>query len=180
MVERREETPSGPSAGESVETKLRRIASKARNEPNFQFTSLFHLMDMDLLRGCFVRLRGDAAAGIDRVTKRMYAENLEANLAKLVERLHLRFGFEETKPLGMAYIPQEVRRVYIAKPGSAKLRPLGIPCLEDKLVQSGLVPGRFRYLAADVIILTAFDHLALNICRFSGMYLCAKAAPFAL
>lgn len=128
MVERRENTPSGPSAGESVEMKLRRIASKARNEPNFQFTSLFHLMDMELLRGCFARLRGDAAAGIDRVTKRMYAENLEANLAKLVERLHR-----------MAYIPQDVRRVYIAKPGSAKLRPLGIPCLEDKLVQSGLV-----------------------------------------
>lgn len=128
MVERREDTPSGPSAGESVETKLRRIANKARSEPNFQFTSLFHLMDMELLRGCFERLRGDAAAGIDGVTKRMYGKDLEANLAKLVERLHR-----------MAYIPQDVRRVYIPKPGSAKRRPLGIPCLEDKLVQSGLV-----------------------------------------
>ena len=41
------------SNSESVETKLQRIAEKARKEPNCQFTSLFHLMDMELLRGCF-------------------------------------------------------------------------------------------------------------------------------
>ena len=70
MVERCEDTPSAPSREESVETKLRRIARKAQREPKFQFTSLFHLMDMELLRGCFERLRGDAAAGVDRVTKR--------------------------------------------------------------------------------------------------------------
>ncbi len=78
MVERREDTPTAaPSRGESVGTKLRRIAGKARREPAFQFTSLFHLMDMELLRGCFGRLRGDASAGIDRVAKREYAKNLE-------------------------------------------------------------------------------------------------------
>lgn len=66
--------------------------------------------------------------GIHEVTKEMYAENLEANLSKLTERLHR-----------MAYIPQPVRRKYIPKPGSAKPRPLGIPCFEDKLVQAGLV-----------------------------------------
>ena len=127
MVERCEDTPSAPSRGESVETKLRRIARKARREPEFQFTSLFHLMDMELLRGCFVRLRGDAAAGIDRVTKREYAKNLEENLRELIARLHR-----------MAYIPQDVRRVWIPKPGSAKGRPLGIPVLEDKLVGAAM------------------------------------------
>ena len=48
-----------PSNVESVETVLQRIAAKARSEPGFQFTSLFHLMDVDLLRGCFAGLRTD-------------------------------------------------------------------------------------------------------------------------
>ena len=69
---------------ESVETLLQRIAAKARSEPGFQFTSLFHLMDVDLLRGCFAGLRTDAAAGIDRVTKQAYGQNLEENLTALV------------------------------------------------------------------------------------------------
>jgi group II intron reverse transcriptase/maturase len=85
-------------------------------------------MNEELLRECFQRLREDAAAGIDNVTKEEYAENLDANLSNLIERLHR-----------MAYIPQPVRRKYIPKPGSAKQRPLGIPCFEDKLVQAGLV-----------------------------------------
>lgn len=113
---------------EDVETKLRRIAEKARKDPSCKFTSLFHLMNTELLRGCFEGLRKDAASGIDRVTKEEYGRELEANLTALVERLHR-----------MSYIPQPVRRVYIPKPGSTKQRPLGIPALEDKLVQAGLV-----------------------------------------
>jgi len=127
MVARCEETPAAPSRGEPVATKLHRIARKARNEPAFKFTSLFHLMNVELLRGCFERLRGEAAAGIDGKTKTDYGEHLEENLAKLVQRLHR-----------MAYIPQPVRRVYIPKPASDKQRPLGIPALEDKLVQAGM------------------------------------------
>jgi group II intron reverse transcriptase/maturase len=111
-----------------VETKLQRIAEKARKDPSCKFTSLFHLMNTELLRGCFEGLRKDAASGIDRVTKEGYGRDLEANLTALVERLHR-----------MSYIPQPVRRVYIPKPGSTKKRPLGIPALEDKLVQAGLV-----------------------------------------
>jgi len=128
MVARREETPTVPSGGESVATKLHRIAEKARKEPDFKFTSLYHLMDEELLRECFKRLRKDAVAGIDEMTKELYAANLDANLLNLIDRLHR-----------MAYIPQPVRRTYIPKPGSAKQRPLGIPCFEDKLVQAGLV-----------------------------------------
>ena len=128
MVALREETSAVHRSGEPVGTKLRRIAEKARKEPAFKFTSLYHLMNEELLRGCFQRLRNDAAAGVDKMTKEMYAENLEFNLSKLVGRLHQ-----------MAYIPQPVRRKYIPKPGSAKQRPLGIPCFEDKLVQAGLV-----------------------------------------
>ena len=128
MVARGEETSAVHRGGEPVATKLQRIAEKARQEPSLKFTNLFYLMNDELLRGCFQRLRKNAAAGIDDVTKEEYAENLDTNLANLLERLHR-----------MAYIPQPVRRVYIPKPGSDKLRPLGVTCLEDKLVQSGLV-----------------------------------------
>ena len=62
MVARSEETPAVLSSGESVATKLRRIAEKARKEPGFKFTSLYHLMNEELLRECFKRLRKDAAA----------------------------------------------------------------------------------------------------------------------
>lgn len=113
---------------EPVGTKLLRIAEKARQDPGCKFTSLFHLMNEDLLRECFEGLRKDAASGIDKVTKEEYGKELAANLTALVGRLHK-----------MSYIPQPVRRVYIPKAGSAKQRPLGIPSLEDKLVQAGLV-----------------------------------------
>ncbi|MBU4261591.1 MAG: hypothetical protein KKC76_06880 [Proteobacteria bacterium] len=85
-------------------------------------------VETELLRGCYERLRKDAASGIDGVTKEEYGRNLETNLAVLVERLHR-----------MSYIPQPVRRVYITKPGSTKQRPMGIQALEDKLVQAGTI-----------------------------------------
>jgi retron-type reverse transcriptase len=117
-----------PSNEESVATKLQRIAEKAGSTPDFQFTSLFHLMNEELLLGCFEQLRTKAASGIDGVTKDQYAEQLPENLRLLVDRLHR-----------MAYIPQPVMRAYIPKPGGDKMRPLGIPTLEDKLVQAGRV-----------------------------------------
>lgn len=85
-------------------------------------------MTEELLLGCFERLRNNAASGIDGVTKETYAINLEENLRDLVDRLHR-----------MAYIPQPAERIYIPKPGSVKKRPLGLPALEDKIVQAGLV-----------------------------------------
>jgi RNA-directed DNA polymerase len=127
MVERSGETPAEHGSGEPVETKLLRIAAKARKKPKLKFVNLYYLMKEELLLECFRRLRENKAAGIDEVTKNEYAENLEANLKELVGRLQR-----------MAYRPQPVRRVYIPKPGSGKLRPLGIPSLEDKLVGSAL------------------------------------------
>jgi len=112
---------------EPVETKLQRIAEKARRDPKAQFSSLFHLMNRELLWECFHALKENRASGIDRITKEQYAENLMENLDDLIGRLHR-----------MAYIPQPVLRVYIPKSGSNKMRPLGIPALEDKLVQAAL------------------------------------------
>ena len=113
---------------DSVQTKLQRIATKASNDKRFKFTSLFHLMNKELLLECFTQLNGNAASGIDNITKETYAIKLNANLEDLIKRLH-----------NMAYKPQPVLRVYIPKAGSKKQRPLGIPALEDKLVQAGLV-----------------------------------------
>ena len=127
MDERNRETPPAHRSGERVRTKLRRIAAKARSERQFQFTSLYHLMNEELLRESFSELKKERAAGVDKVTKEEYAKNLESNIKKLLEKLHQ-----------MAYRPQPVRRVYIPKPGRNKRRPLGIPSLEDKLVQKAL------------------------------------------
>jgi group II intron reverse transcriptase/maturase len=68
-------------------------------------------------------LRKDAAVGVDGVTYQEYAKNLEANLEDLERRLRHK-----------SYRARLVRRKYIPK-GQGKLRPLGIPALEDKLVQ---------------------------------------------
>ena len=94
-----------------------------------------------------MRLRTDAASGIDNITKQEYANNLHVNLDSLVERLHK-----------MAYQPQPVLRVYIPKAGSNKMRPLGIPVLEDKLVQPAWSRS-FRQSTnkTSLMILTAYD-----------------------
>jgi len=128
MNEQSGETPAAHRSGEPVAMKLLRITEKARQDRKVQFTSLYHLMNKELLRDCFKRLPGKRAAGIDGVTKEEYGKDLEANLEELVGRLQR-----------MGYRPQPVRRTYIPKGGTGKLRPLGIPALEDKLVQTGLV-----------------------------------------
>jgi group II intron reverse transcriptase/maturase len=88
--------------------------------------SLAHHLDVDALRRAYKRVRGNAAAGIDGVTKESYGENLEDNL----RGLHGRFK-------AMQYRHQPIRRVYIEKEGG-KRRPIGISCLEDKIVQDAL------------------------------------------
>jgi len=80
--------------------------------------------DLDNLRVCYETLDGDKAVGVDGVTKEQYGDNLEGRLQDLSERLKR-----------MGYRPQPRRRSYIPKPGSAKGRPLGISCFEDKIVE---------------------------------------------
>lgn len=68
----------------SVATKLQRIAEKAPSDPKCRFTSLFHLMNRDLLWECYWQLKDTRASGIDRITKAHYAENLMENLDALI------------------------------------------------------------------------------------------------
>ena len=71
--------------------------------------------------------KNHGAAGVDHVTVEMFAQRLDENLARL-ER-ELRDG---------SYRPEPVRRVWIDKPGSAEKRPLGIPSVRDRVVQTAL------------------------------------------
>lgn len=105
------------------QTFLRNIAEKARTKRHHRFGDLYRWLNQDVLRLCFYRLRKDAASGVDKVTFQEYEKNLEANLADLAGRLKRK-----------AYRARLVRRKYIPK-GQGKLRPLGIPVLEDKLLQ---------------------------------------------
>ena len=68
---------------QTISTKLQRIAEQAARYPERTFTSLAHLIDVDMLRAAFSRTRKDSAPGIDGVTAQEYAEHLEENLADL-------------------------------------------------------------------------------------------------
>ena len=70
-----------------METKLERIASKSANTKRPEFTSLYHLINKELLMQCHKEADGNKAVGIDEITKREYSENLEGNIENLVDRL---------------------------------------------------------------------------------------------
>ena len=70
-----------------METKLERIADKSRNEKRPIFTSLYHLINEELLKECHKELNGSKAVGIDNMSKKEYAENLDENIKDLVKRL---------------------------------------------------------------------------------------------
>jgi len=108
---------------------LEQIKRKAISEPKLRFTSLYHhVTNPGMLYLCFDYLiKPGASPGIDGVTKKEYEENLDGNIQDLAERLNR-----------MAYRPQPVRRVYIPKAGTTKKRPLGMPTVEDKIVQAAL------------------------------------------
>jgi RNA-directed DNA polymerase len=113
----------------SVLTKQQRIAELAKRSPQMGFTSLAYLMDVEWLRKAFHRTRKDGAPGVDGQTWIEYASNLEANLQSLLDRA--KSGTYRAPP---------VRRVYIPKAGSTtETRPIGIPTLEDKVLQRAVV-----------------------------------------
>ena len=107
-------------------TKSALLSERARQEPQLQFTSLAHLLDVDFLRGCYFELGRDRASGIDGVSWQDYGKQLDENLENLVERMKAK-----------RYKPQPAKRVYIPKNNDEK-RPLGLPALEDKIVQRGI------------------------------------------
>ncbi len=112
-----------------VSTKQERIAALAKQSPEMAFTSLAYLMDIDWLKEAYRRTRKNGAVGVDGVNAEEYEQDLEGNLQRLLDRA--KSGTYKAPP---------VRRVHIPKGGSStETRPLGIPTLEDKLLQRAVV-----------------------------------------
>ena len=117
-------TDASTSLGMS--TGLRKVAERAKREPAGRFHSLAHLIDEELLAGVYHRLRGDAAVGVDGITKEQYGQELQSNLYGLHER-----------PRTKRYRHQPIRRVHIPK-DKGRTRPIGVSATEDKVVQGAL------------------------------------------
>lgn len=148
----------------SAPSALERVRESAKKDRKQRFTALLHhVYDVERLRLAYRSLKRDATAGIDGETWQHYGEDLERNLRDLSERL--RRGAYRAKPVRRAYIPKT----------DGRPRPLGVPTLEDKLVQRATVdvlnaiyeqdflgfsygfrPGRSQHNALDALAVGIF------------------------
>lgn len=120
----REQNASRTQRRVDAPSALERIREAARRDKKQRFTALMHhIYDVDRLRAAYRSLRAAAAAGVDGVTWQQYGQDLESNLQDLHARL--KRGAYRAKP---------ARRVAIPK-ADGRERLLGVPTLEDKLVQ---------------------------------------------
>lgn len=107
----------------NLSTELGRLSVRAKEQPEFVFKTLGHLINEEMLIRSFGGLKMSAASGVDGVAAKAYEESLQANISNLYRRLRAN-----------QYRAQPLRRVYIEKE-DGKQRPLSIPVLEDKIVQ---------------------------------------------
>lgn len=109
-----------------MKTKLDRIAEIAKTRPQMRFTSLAHLITPEFLAETWKLMNRSGAPGVDGEMTVEFASNLESRCEQLVGKLKDR-----------SYRPPPVRRVEIPK-GDGKTRPLGIPTVEDRLLQRAI------------------------------------------
>ena len=119
---------AGAQEPDPVSTKQQRIAELAKQSPPLGFTSLNHHLDLAWMVQAFQRTRPDAAPGVDGQTADDYGLTLWENLRSLLDRA--KSGTYRAPP---------VRRVRIPKGTGNETRPLGIPTLEDKVLQRAVV-----------------------------------------
>jgi len=111
-----------------ISTRQQKIVTLARMEPKMALTTLAHHIDTMWLAEAYRRTRKDGAVGVDGVTARQYETRLSENLEDLLSR------FKSGR-----YRAPPVRRVYIPKGGRGESRPIGIPTLEDKVLQRAVL-----------------------------------------
>jgi RNA-directed DNA polymerase len=127
-MDRLEGKMTGTPKPKDISTRLQTIAKLAREAPELVLLTLAHHIDIEFLKEAFSRTRKDGAVGVDGQTAEAYAEDLENNLQSLLDRF--KSGLYRAPP---------VRRVHIPKGDGKKTRPLGIPTLEDKVLQRAVL-----------------------------------------
>ena len=110
-----------------MQTSLQGIAQKAKQLKKHRFQNLYGLLNSISLKEAWKSINKKAAAGADKISAKEFAENLDSNINEIVDKLK-----------GKRYRAKLVRRVYIPK-GKDKTRPLGIPAIADKILQSAAV-----------------------------------------
>jgi len=124
----------------STPSALEQVGEVARRDKQVRFTTLLHhVYNLETLRRAYLKLKREAAPGVDGMTWREYGEQLETKLEDL--SLRLKRGAYRAKP---------VRRVLIPKP-DGRQRPLGVTALEDKVVQRALVDVLDQIYEADFL-----------------------------
>ncbi len=113
---------------EVISTRQQKIVELARMEPKMALTTLAHHIDTVWLAEAYRRTRKDGAVGVDGVTAKQYEVRLTENLEDLLSR------FKSGR-----YRAPPVRRVHIPKGGRGETRPIGIPTLEDKVLQRAVL-----------------------------------------
>ena len=108
------------------ESSLVRIKLAAIKNPDMAFTSIAHRIDLHLLKRSYREINKSKSTGVDKISAKEYSEDLDRNLFDLYTRLIQ--GKYKTCP---------VKRIWIDKEGGKK-RPIGIPALEDKIVQKAV------------------------------------------
>jgi group II intron reverse transcriptase/maturase len=118
-----EGTMAGPQSPADISTILQRIAEQSRKDPARAWNTLAHHINPVFLREAFEHIRKDGAPGVDGKSATDYAVRLDENLSALADAFH-----------SGRYRAPPVRRVYIPK-DNGKRRPIGIPTIEDKILQ---------------------------------------------
>jgi len=107
-------------------TTLDAIAFKAQTHPKHRFQNLYGLLNSDSLYQSWGQLNKHAKPGIDGITVPAYKETLTRNIARLDQQLKQK-----------SYRVNDIKRIFIPK-SNGKLRPLGLPTVDDKLVQQSV------------------------------------------